>query len=105
MSTSSPLRRESYAVDRGQVFRDALPRFPLVLGDPQRTGCAPEGKSVAGRVDVESMSVGEIVGVVLRKSVAQNLVTLTAVARPGDHHLAVRRQTMFVLHALSLIHI
>jgi hypothetical protein len=46
--------------------RDAPPRITLVFRYPSRTGGRAEGEAISRLVDIQTVSIDEIIGVLLR---------------------------------------
>ena len=55
------------------------PTVALVLGQPERSRRTPEAKARAGVIDVQRVTEGQVVGVLLRQAVTQLLERFSAV--------------------------
>src|SRR5262245_25582526 len=67
------LLSKPHRVDRRQRMRHAGPAVALVLADPQSSSRRAHGEAVSGLVERQRMAIDDIVGVLLRQPLAQNV--------------------------------
>ena len=75
----------------GEIGGDLQPGVPAVVGPPERAGRRAHHQVLAGRVDVERMTVDEVVGVALRaahRSARRTLSRRHGCARPAGRRPA-----------------
>src|SRR6185295_17654596 len=89
--------RESHGVHRRQIRSNGLPGIAAVVTDPDRTRGGAECQTLAGLIDIQTMAVDQVVGVLLRQALPQRLECLAAVAGPIDHNAAIGRAAFLVL--------
>src|SRR5688572_22964884 len=81
--------REPNAIDRRQIVADVLPPLSLVFADEEIAGGAAERECSAIGIDVEPVTVDDVVGMFLRQPFGEHLEALAAVARARDDERAV----------------
>src|SRR2546428_12767071 len=81
---------KAHAVNGRQLRRDAFPRVPLVLGNPQPAGGRAEGQALPRGIDREAVAVDEVVRVLLGEAFSQHLKRFSRLARTSHDELAVR---------------
>src|SRR5262252_552287 len=81
LRSSGYVSGEAHGVDRRQRVRHAGPAVALVLAHPQAARGRAEGEPFAGFIERERVAIDDIVGVLLRQALGQDIEGLAAVAR------------------------
>lgn len=84
--------------------RETLPRVALVLGNPRRARRRAKRETIPRLVDIQTVTIDEIVSMLLRQPFAQYGGRLSAVACAGDDQRAVDGNAPFVLSARKRLH-
>lgn len=86
-------------MNRWKIIGDQLPRIPLILRYPQRSGSAAHGQAITAFVHIKCVSKNDVVCVVLRQAVAKDIKSVAAVSRSCHHKPTIDRNAFLVVDA------